>query len=100
MTYAYDEVFSHMMQCKISPWTNNWTDVFDFTPQKKSPTGEPNWFTEADPLVENFMRPLEHAKEIMAKAEGEPKSLAEVDPEVQAQIIEEYEAAGGIAAAS
>ena len=95
MTYGYDKLFSHMCLSKISPWTNNWTDVFDFTPGKKSATGEPNFYIAGDPLVYDFVRPLEHAKEIIEKASSDElvvKSLAEVDDEVADQIVEEYKA--------
>ena len=87
MTYAYDEVFTHMMHCNISPWTNNWTEIFDFTPQKKAATGEPNYYISGEELDYDFIRPLAHAKEIMSKVEGEPKSLNEVDAEVAARIV-------------
>ena len=60
-TYAYDELFEHFMGANISPWTNLWTDVFDFTPHKKSETGEPNFFTTSN-LEKGFIRPLEQTK--------------------------------------
>ena len=61
MTYAYDELFEHMMPSRISPWTNNWTEVFDFTPQKRAENGEPNYFIAGEELLYDgdFIRPLE-----------------------------------------
>jgi len=57
MVYGYTELFSQMRPAMVSPWCNNWTDVFDFTPHKKSATGEPNYFLVGD-LVPDFIRPL------------------------------------------
>ena len=87
MTYAYDELFTHMMNSNTSPWTNNWTEVFDFTPHKKAASGEPNYHISGEELLPNFIRPLAHAKEIIEKSEGEPKSLNEVDEAVATQIV-------------
>ena len=71
MTYAYDELFEHMRPSTVSPWTNNWFDVYDFTPHKTAPTGEPNFFLAGD-LVPEFMVPLEKAKLLIQKV-GEIK---------------------------
>ena len=68
--------------------------MFDFTPGKKSATGEPNFYIAGDPLVyDEFVRPLEHAKEIIEKASSDSavvKSLDEVDVAVADQIVQEY----------
>ena len=63
-TYAYDELFAGFMGARISPWTNLWTDVFDFTPHKKSADGEPNFYTVSN-LEKDFVRPLEKTKQII-----------------------------------
>ena len=95
-TYAYDELFEHFMGANISPWTNLWTDVFDFTPHKKSETGEPNFFTTSN-LEKGFIRPLEQTKQIIENAKQrrngeEVKGLQEIEP----AELEEIEAEVGI----
>ena len=60
MVYEYPELFSQMRPSMVSPWCNNWTDVFDFTAGKKAETGEPNFFCVGD-LDREFIRPLEDA---------------------------------------
>jgi len=60
MVYEYPELFHQMYPCRISPWCNNWSDVFDFTPHKKSETGEPNYFINGD-LDYDFVMPLRKA---------------------------------------
>ena len=100
MVYEYSELFSHMLPSKLSPWCNLWTDVFDFTPHKTSPTGEPNYFFEGA-LQPNFIRPLDQAKSLMekaAQARGEEiKSLEEILPEdleqMQLEVAQESKAA-------
>jgi len=73
-----------MLHSMVSPWCNNWTDVFDFTPHKTAATGEPNYFVVGD-LQPNFIRGLQQAKSLMDKAaqtRGEElKSLEEIQPE-------------------
>ena len=67
MTYGYEELWQHMHPSTVSPWTNNWIEVYDFTPHKKAATGEPNYYinSEIDP---SFIKPLKLAKEVMARA--------------------------------
>ena len=83
MTYEYPELFSHMFPSRVSPWCNNWSNVFDFTPHKKAASGEPN-FTLSFDLDPQFVRPLWQGKAIVARVrelKGEElRSLEEVMP--------------------
>jgi hypothetical protein len=68
----------------VSPWTNNWNDIFDFTPHKKSPDASvPNFYCVPS-LETDFIKPLEQVKELIEKAslsKGVPiKSLNELEP--------------------
>lgn len=82
MAYSYKELFSQMRPSMVSPWTNNWFDIYDFTPHKRADEGTPNFYCVPD-VEPNFMRPLEEAKEIINKARlargTDVKTLAEVD---------------------
>ena len=84
MVYEYPELFSQMLPSRVSPWCNNWTDVFDFTPHQKAETGELNYYISPD-LQPDFIRPLSQAKSLMdkvAQIRGEElKSLEEISPE-------------------
>ena len=66
-THSYAELFSHMRSAQISPWTNNWVEVFDFTPHKKASTGEPNFEIVSDQVMD-FIRPVEQAKKLQELA--------------------------------
>ena len=84
MTYAYKELFSQMRPCMVSPWTNNWNDIFDFTPHKKSPDASvPNFYCVSS-LETDFIKPLEQVKELIMKATVAKgvaiKSLNELEP--------------------
>lgn len=61
MTYGYRELFSQMRPSMVSPWTNNWFDIYDFTPHKRADDGSPNFYCVPQ-IDRQFMRPLEEAK--------------------------------------
>ena len=67
MVYAYPELFAQMLPSTISPWCNNWTDIFDFTPHKTAESGAPN-FSISGELKPNFILPLTKASRLMDKA--------------------------------
>ena len=89
MVYSYPELFTHMRSAMVSPWTNSWTAIFDFTPHKVSTSGEPNFFCEGE-LTHDFIRPLWQARSLIEKAtvsRGKaPTSLNEVTQEELDQI--------------
>ena len=60
-TYTYPEFFLHMKQAGMSIWTNKWTDVYDFTPNKKADDGSPN-FTISSATKHNFVPSFEEMK--------------------------------------
>ena len=73
-----------MQKSNLSPWTNNWVEVFDFTPNKKAGSGEPN-FTIKGSITSDLILPLKKAQtlaEMAKEATGEEiKSLDEIAEE-------------------
>ena len=50
----------------MSLWNNNWNDVIDVTPQRKSHKGADNW-TISPEMEPNFIPPLAWAEEAFRK---------------------------------
>ena len=69
-TYTYPELFSHMRSAKISLWTNKWTDIYDFTPEKRADDGTPN-YTISTLTKQNFVITFSEMKKMFERASKE-----------------------------
>ena len=59
-----------MKQAGQSIWTNKWTEVYDFTPNKKADDGSPN-FTISSSLKLGFVTPFEELQKRFEKIKEE-----------------------------
>ena len=59
-----------MKQAGQSIWTNKWTEVYDFTPNKKADDGSPN-FTISSATKQGFVTPFEEMQKRFAKVKEE-----------------------------
>ena len=80
-----------MKAANLSPWTNKWNDVYDFTPHRKADDGSPN-FTVSKKVIYDFVSPLEKLTSLVkrvSQAKGvEITSLEEIKAEDILQIKE------------
>ena len=66
MTYWYEELLPQIQACNLSPWTNKWEAIYDFTAHKTSESGVPN-FTVSPELNWRMMAPLGEISEKVNK---------------------------------
>jgi hypothetical protein len=55
-----------MQSAMVSPWTNKWNAVFDFTPNRGAENGDPNWRLESA-LNWRMLPPLGEINEKVSK---------------------------------
>ena len=66
MTYWYDDLLTQMRLANTSPWSNNWTKIYDFTPHKTAESGVPNWSIDTS-LNWKMIAPLGEVSEKITK---------------------------------
>jgi hypothetical protein len=102
MTYWYEELLSQMKLASISPWTNKWNAVFDFTAHRTAPNGDPNWSISPD-LNWNGMAPLAEVNEKITKVKAfkeHVKHIKDITPSdlecITLEFDEEFEIMSGL----
>ena len=93
-TYGYPELFGQMKRANLSPWTNKWNDVYDFTPQRKADDGSPNYIV-SQKVIHDFVSPLAKLKSLVervsqAKGGIAITSLEEIKDE-DLRLIQEFD---------
>ena len=69
MTYRYDELLTQLKLADMSPWTNKWNEVFDFTAHRTAGDGTPNWRNSIN-LYWNLIAPLGEVQEKIEKVQA------------------------------
>ena len=82
-----------MREAKLSPWTNKWSDIYDFTPGKTADSGKPN-YRVSQKIIKDFISPFEEIKSLVdrvSKQKGiEITSLQQIT-EIDVAKLEEFE---------
>lgn len=90
MTYWYEELLNQMQQASISPWTNKWQAVYDFTAHR-GVEGVPNWAID-EKLIWEMLPPLGEVNEKVTKVrefKGSVKNLNDIsDSDLQCITLE------------
>lgn len=69
MTYWYEELLTQLKLADMSPWTNKWNEVFDFTAHRTADDGTPNWRNSSN-LNWKLIAPLGEVTEKMEKVQA------------------------------
>ena len=55
----------HLLKANTSLWVNRWTEVYDFTPNKKADDGTPNWRCVPELYQGDFIVGLDRMKAML-----------------------------------